>query len=179
MKQVKMGDPVKGDVHVGPLACKDFQETLNRQVRRSVDKGARCLLGGKVVKGNGFFYPPTVLTDVCRGMPVYHKETFGPVAIVIPVANETEAIRLANETNYGVGGTVFTRDISRGVKIAAENLQAGQCFINAIVRPDAHLPFCGIDARVNGHDLPNHYGMEQFFRTKTIHIGRNDRSQAG
>ena len=83
-----------------------------------------------MTKGNGFFYSPTVLTDVCRGMPVYHNETFGPVAIAIPVPNETEAIRLANETNYGVGATVFTRDISRGVEIAAEHLQAGHCFIN-------------------------------------------------
>ena len=170
MKQVKVGDPVNADVHVGPLACKDFQDTLDLQVRRSVDKGARCLLGGKVAKGNGFFYPPTVLTDVCRGMPVYHNETFGPVAIVIPVADETEAIRLANETNYGVGATVFTRNISRGVEIAAQHLHAGHCFINALVRPDAGLPFCGVDERVNGHDSSQHYGMEQFFQTKTIHV---------
>ena len=164
MKQVKVGDPVNADLRVGPLARKDFQEVLNHQIRTRIDKGARCLLGGAVGRGKGFFYPPTVLTDVQHKMPVYHKEAFGPVAIVIPAANESEAIRLANETNYGAGATVFTRDIEKGIKIATEKLEAGHWSINAPFRPEEQMRFCRGDDRRRGNDGSILFDLKEFFR---------------
>jgi succinate-semialdehyde dehydrogenase/glutarate-semialdehyde dehydrogenase len=167
MRAKKMGDPMAESVEIGPQARFDLRDDLHRQVRQSVEKGARCLLGGKLPDGPGAFYPPTVLTDVHKGMPAYDEETFGPVAAVIGVKDEKEAIRVANDTVFGLGAAVFTRDIARGERIAATALDAGSCFVNTFVKSDPRLPFGGIKESGYGREL-SHYGIKEFVNIKTV-----------
>jgi succinate-semialdehyde dehydrogenase/glutarate-semialdehyde dehydrogenase len=169
MRAKKMGDPMAESVEIGPQARFDLRDDLHRQVRQSVEKGARCLLGGKLPDGPGAFYPPTVLTDVHKGMPAYDEETFGPVAAVIGVKDEKEAIRVANDTVFGLGAAVFTRDITRGERIAATALDAGSCFVNAFVKSDPRLPFGGIKESGYGREL-SHYGIKEFVNIKTVYM---------
>jgi succinate-semialdehyde dehydrogenase/glutarate-semialdehyde dehydrogenase len=169
MRARKMGDPLVESVEIGPQARFDLRDDLHRQVRQSVEKGARCLLGGKLPDGPGAFYPPTVLTDVHKGMPAYDEETFGPVAAVIGVKDEKEAIRVANDTVFGLGAAVFTRDIARGERIAATALDAGSCFVNAFVKSDPRLPFGGIKESGYGREL-SHYGIKEFVNIKTVYV---------
>jgi succinate-semialdehyde dehydrogenase/glutarate-semialdehyde dehydrogenase len=169
MRARKMGNPLVDSVEIGPQARFDLRDDLHRQVRQSVEKGARCLLGGKLPDGPGAFYPPTVLTDVHKGMPAYDEETFGPVAAVISVKDEKEAIRIANDTVFGLGAAVFTRDIARGERIAATALDAGSCFVNAFVKSDPRLPFGGIKESGYGREL-SHYGIKEFVNIKTVYV---------
>ncbi len=167
--QKKMGDPLDASVQIGPLARCDLRDDLHRQVEQSIQQGARCLMGGQIPDSPGAFYPITVLTDIAKGMPVYDEETFGPVAAVIVVADEKEAIRVANDTPYGLGAAVFTSDIQRGERIAREELQAGTCCVNTFVRSDPRLPFGGIKQSGVGREL-SHYGIKEFVNIKTIYI---------
>ena len=169
MKAIRVGDPLNEQTEVGPLAGSAFRDTLHRQVRKSIDQGAHCLLGGKIPEGEGFFYPVTVLTDVRPGMPVFDEETFGPVAAVIAASSESEAIDLANGSDYGLGAAVFTRDIERGERIAAQELDAGNAFVNAFVKSDPRLPFGGIKQSGFGREL-SHYGIESFVNVKTVYV---------
>ncbi len=164
-----MGDPLDERTQVGPQARADLRENLHRQVAGSVARGARCLLGGQLPQGPGFFYPPTVLTDVAPGMQAYDEEVFGPVAAIIPVRDEQEAIRTANDTSFGLGAAVFTRDPERGERIAARDLQAGCCFVNAMVRSDPRLPFGGIKESGWGREL-GAYGIKEFVNIKTVYV---------
>jgi len=167
MAEAKMGDPTKDLTEVGPQARLDLREDLHRQVTQSIKKGARLLLGGKVPEGKGFFYPPTVLTDVTQGMAAYDEELFGPVGAIIPVKDEKEAIQVANETSFGLGAAVFTKDVARGERIAAEKLEAGCCFVNDFVRSDPRLPFGGVKESGYGREL-SHYGIREFVNIKTV-----------
>jgi len=169
MRAQKMGNPLDEDVEVGPLARADLRNDLHRQVSRSIERGARCLLGGEIPQGKGAFYPPTVLTDVCKGMPAFDEETFGPVAAVVPVKDEAEAIRVANDTRFGLGAAIFTKDINRGERIATTELEAGVCFVNAFVKSDPRLPFGGIKESGYGREL-SHYGIKEFVNIKTVSI---------
>ncbi|MBR9986803.1 MAG: NAD-dependent succinate-semialdehyde dehydrogenase [Desulfosarcina sp.] len=169
IKSVKMGDPFDEATEIGPLARNDLRDILHRQVRKSIEHGARCLLGGEVPDGKGYFYPPTLLTDVRPGMPAFDEETFGPVASVISATDEQDAILLANNTNFGLGAAVFTRDIKRGEHIAAEELEAGNCFVNAFVKSDPRLPFGGIKGSGYGREL-SHYGIKSFVNIKTVYV---------
>lgn len=169
MRSVRTGDPLDEETQVGPMARNDLREALHDQVQESIDKGARCLLGGKIPEGKGFFYPPTVLTDVHRGMPAFDQETFGPVAAVVPAEDESEAVRLANDTDFGLGAAVFTRDLARGERLATERLEAGNCFVNTFVKSDPRLPFGGIKESGYGREL-SHYGFKEFVNIKTVYI---------
>jgi succinate-semialdehyde dehydrogenase/glutarate-semialdehyde dehydrogenase len=164
-----MGDPQNPSTQIGPLARSDIREIVARQVDLSVSAGARILLGGQVPQGEGFFYPPTVLTEVQRGMPVFDEEVFGPVAAVVTVQSEEEAIRCANDTTFGLGAAIYTRDRQRGERIAREEIQAGSCFVNAYVRSDPRLPFGGIKASGFGREL-SVFGIREFVNIKTIWI---------
>lgn len=169
MAAAKMGDPMQEDVVVGPQARRDLRDDLHRQVRQSIEKDAACLLGGEIPKGNGAFYPPTVLTNVKPGMPAYDEELFGPVAAIIAVKDETEAIRIANDTVFGLGAAVFTRDVAKGEGIAANELEAGCCFVNALVKSDPRLPFGGVKESGYGREL-SHYGIKEFVNIKTVYV---------
>ena len=165
----RMGDPLAPGTDVGPQARADLRDELHRQVEDSVDAGARCLLGGTVPDGPGAFYPPTVLTDVKPGMPAYDEELFGPVAAIIPAADESDAIRMANDSVFGLGAAVFTEDRARGERIAREELQAGACFVNAFVRSDPRLPFGGIKESGYGREL-SPLGIREFVNVKTVWV---------
>jgi succinate-semialdehyde dehydrogenase/glutarate-semialdehyde dehydrogenase len=169
MQAVRMGDPLREDTDMGPLARHDLRDDLHRQVIESIDQGARCLAGGKVPEGPGAFYPPTVLTDVSKGSPAYSEETFGPVAAIIPVRDEQEAVRTANDTGYGLGAAVFTRDLEKGERIVADELDAGNCFVNGFVRSDPRLPFGGVKDSGYGREL-SIYGIREFVNVKTVYI---------
>jgi succinate-semialdehyde dehydrogenase/glutarate-semialdehyde dehydrogenase len=167
MRAVSMGDPLQEDVGIGPMARSDLRDELHRQVKESLAAGARLLLGGEIPDLPGAFYPPTVLTGVRVGMPAYDEELFGPVAAIIPVKNEEEAVRTANDTPFGLGAAVFTRDAARGERIAAEELEAGCCFVNDLVRSDPRLPFGGIKQSGYGREL-GEIGIREFVNIKTV-----------
>jgi succinate-semialdehyde dehydrogenase / glutarate-semialdehyde dehydrogenase len=170
MEQKKMGNPLEEDTEIGPQARLDLRDALQRQVMQSVERGARCPLGGRIPAGDGAFYPATVLSNVQKGMPAYDEETFGPVAAVITVEDEAEAIRTANDTAFGLGAAVFTSDVDRGERIAANDLEAGSCFVNTFVRSDPRLPFGGIKQSGYGREL-SHYGIKEFVNIKTVYVG--------
>jgi succinate-semialdehyde dehydrogenase/glutarate-semialdehyde dehydrogenase len=147
-----------------------LRDDLHRQVLGSVKKGAKSVLGGRVPEGKGAFYPPTVLTGVKTGSPAYEEELFGPVAAIIPAKDEAEAVRIANDTVFGLGAAVFTKDKRRGERIAAMELEAGSCFVNAHVRSDPRLPFGGVKESGYGREL-SHFGIREFVNIKTVYVG--------
>jgi succinate-semialdehyde dehydrogenase/glutarate-semialdehyde dehydrogenase len=169
MKAVNMGDPLAADTEVGPQARSELRDELHEQVERSIDKGARCLLGGYIPDGPGAFYPPTVLTDVRKGMPAFDEELFGPVAAIIAVPDDDDAIQVANDSSFGLGAAVFTADVRRGEEIAADRLEAGCCFVNSFVKSDPRLPFGGIKESGYGREL-SHFGIREFVNVKTVYI---------
>ncbi|GIU84949.1 MAG: succinate-semialdehyde dehydrogenase [Acidimicrobiales bacterium] len=169
MASKKTGDPLSEETEVGPQARVDLRDELHGQVQRSVEGGARLLLGGEVPDGPGAYYPPTVLTDVGPGMPAYEEELFGPVAAIIPVRDEEEAVRVANDSPFGLGAAVFTRDVAKGRRIAAEQLEAGSCFVNTFVRSDPRLPFGGVKESGYGREL-SVVGIREFVNVKTVYV---------
>jgi succinate-semialdehyde dehydrogenase/glutarate-semialdehyde dehydrogenase len=169
MRAHKTGDALDKDTQVGPLARRDLRDSLHELVRRSVEQGATLALGGVVPEGPGAYYPPTVLLNVRRGMAVCEQETFGPVAAVIGAANEDQAIEIANDSVFGLGAAVFTRDLQRGERIAAQRLEAGSCFVNAFVKSDPRLPFGGIKQSGYGREL-SVFGIREFVNIKTVYV---------
>jgi len=169
MRAKKMGNPLEEDIDIGPQARFDLRDDLHRQVEQSVAKGAKCLLGGEIPKAKGAFYPATVLSAVEKGMPAYDEEIFGPVAAIISVKDEKEAIQIANDSSFGLGSAIFTEDIERGERIATYELEAGCCFVNAFVKSDPRLPFGGIKSSGYGREL-SHYGIKEFVNIKTVYV---------
>ena len=169
MSAARFGDPLSEQTELGPLARHDLRDALHDQVQRSVAVGARCLLGGKIPDGPGAYYPPTVLTDVEKGMPAYQEELFGPVAAVIPVKDEEGAIAVANDSVFGLGGAVLTGDRERGERIARERIESGCVFVNEAVRSDARLPFGGVKESGYGRELSN-YGIKEFVNIKSVYV---------
>lgn len=169
MAEATLGDPRQESVTLGPLARRDLRDALALQVRRSLDSGARCLLGGEVPAGKGFFYPPTVLSAVRPGMPAFDEELFGPVAAIVSASDDDEAVRLANQSAYGLGAAVFTADAARGRRIAEEAIDAGCCFVNDFVRSDPRLPFGGIKDSGYGREL-GVLGIRAFVNSKSVYV---------
>lgn len=169
MASKTVGDPLEPATTVGPLARRDLRDQLHAQVERSVAAGARLMTGGKPSPGKGWFYPPTVLADVRPGMAAYHEETFGPVAAIIPARDAQEAIRIANDSPFGLGAAVFTGNRERGERIAAEELEAGNCFVNDFVRSDPRLPFGGVKDSGYGREL-SVFGIREFVNIKSVYV---------
>lgn len=169
MAAKKMGDPLQEGTDIGPQARADLRDELHKQVQASIAKGAKCILGGSIPAGNGAYYPATILTSVQPGMPAFDEEMFGPVAAIICAEEEHEAIRLANQSVFGLGGAVFTNNIERGEMIAATKLEAGSCFVNAGVKSDPRLPFGGIRQSGYGREL-GIFGIHEFVNIKTVFI---------
>jgi len=174
---LRVGNPLEPATRVGPLARADLADGVDRQVRESVARGARVLTGGQRLGETGCFYAPTVLTGVQAGMPAYDEETFGPVAAVIRVADEAEAIRVANDTAYGLGASVWTGDGDRGLRVARE-IQSGAVFVNAVVASDPRLPFGGIKRSGYGRELAA-AGIREFTNMRSYWVSESATPASG
>ena len=167
-KKLVVGDPRDPATNVGPMATEQILRDIEQQVDASVAQGARIVAGGKRIPRDGYFYEPTVLADVKKGMPVYDEETFGPVIAVITVADDDEAIRVANDTPYGLGATVFTRDTQRAKRLVSL-IDSGAVFVNGQVKSDPRMPFGGIKKSGYGREL-SQYGIREFVNVKSVWI---------
>ncbi|MGQ9901059.1 MAG: NAD-dependent succinate-semialdehyde dehydrogenase [Fimbriimonadales bacterium] len=168
-RALQMGDPMDESTDLGPMARADLRENLHRQVQESVAMGAQVRLGGAIPEGRGYFYPPTVLTQIAPNMPVWHEETFGPVAPIYPVNRVEEAVQVANDSRYGLGATVFTGDLPLGEAIARHQLEVGSAFVNHYVFSDPRLPFGGVRESGFGREL-SAFGLREFVNIKTVYI---------
>ncbi len=169
MKSKSVGDPLDRGTDVGPMAREDLRDQLHSQVERSVQAGARLLLGGTLPDQAGFYYPPTVLSGVKKGMAAYDEELFGPVASIIRVSDEAEAIETANDSDYGLGGAVFTSNRSRGEEIASKQIDSGNVFVNAFVKSDPRVPFGGVKNSGYGRELSS-FGIREYVNIKTVWV---------
>lgn len=163
-----IGDPLLTQTNVGPLATEQGLLEIERQVNESVAKGAKVLYGGKRIGDKGYFFEPTILSNVKKGMPVYDEETFGPIAPIIVVSSVEEAIAVANDTSFGLGATIFSKDIEKAKKLATK-IEAGNVFINGSVRSDPRVPFGGIKHSGYGRELSD-YGIKEFVNIKNVYI---------
>jgi len=168
MEALRVGDPLDEATQVGPLATPAIREDLDRQVQKSVEMGARLLTGGRKLPGRGNFYAPTVLADVPLDSPAYREEMFGPVAVLFRAEGIDEAIRLANDTEFGLGASAWTNDPAEQERCIAE-IEAGMVFINGMVASDARLPFGGVKRSGYGREL-SAYGIREFMNVKTVVI---------
>ena len=165
---LRVGDPVREDTQIGPMARTDLRDQLHKQVTDSVTAGATFALHGGPSAGPGFFYEPTIIDHVRPGMRAYEEELFGPVAVVIRAKNEEDAVRIANDSRYGLGASVFTRDVKKGERLA-RRIQSGSSFVNGMVKSDPRLPFGGVKASGYGRELSVH-GIREFVNVKTVWI---------
>ena len=166
VSRLRVGDPAERETQVGPLARGDLRDSLDRQVHESVEQGARVVLGGKPLSGRGYFYTPTILADVQPAMTAFREETFGPVAAIVRARDAEEAIRLANDSPYGLAACVFTKDLRHGESVA-RRIEAGQVFINGMVASDPRLPFGGVKRSGYGREL-GEWGIREFTNIQTI-----------
>ena len=158
------------DINAGPLARPDLVDEIDKQVQESVKQGAKLLCGGKRIPGKGSYYEPTVLSGVKKGMPVFDEETFGPVMAIIPVENEDEAIKLANDSQFGLGAALWTSDLKHAESLARQ-IESGAVFINGLVKSDPRMPFGGIKKSGFGREL-SQFGIREFVNIKSIWIGK-------
>lgn len=173
MSEKVVGDPSDPDTDLGPMARIDLRDELHKQVQKNIQLGAKLILGGKLPQDheNNAYYPPTILTKVNKDMPAYEEEMFGPVAAVIVAKDADEAIAIANDTSFGLGAAIFTKSKVKGEKIAREQLQAGACFVNSMVKSDPRLPFGGVKMSGYGREL-GHHGIHEFVNIKTVYIAK-------
>jgi acyl-CoA reductase-like NAD-dependent aldehyde dehydrogenase len=169
VKALRVGDPLQRETNIGPLAREDLRDALADQVKRSISGGAHMVTGGTAIEGKGYFYAPTVLDGVKSDMPAFREETFGPVAAVIRANDAEDAVRLANDTEYGLGAALWTRDIGRAKELA-RRVEAGSVFINGMVASDPRLPFGGIKRSGYGREL-GVFGIREFVNIQTVWIG--------
>ncbi len=169
MRAARQGDPRMLATEIGPMARTDLRDELHAQVQKSVALGAAVRLGGEVPAGPGAWYPATVLGNVLPGMPAYDEELFGPVAAIIEARDEEHALEIANDSRFGLGAAVFTRDRDRGERIARDRLRAGSCFVNTHVRSDPRLPFGGVRESGYGREL-GEFGIREFVNIKTVYV---------
>jgi succinate-semialdehyde dehydrogenase/glutarate-semialdehyde dehydrogenase len=167
IQQASFGVPTDESNTIGPMARVDLRNELHQQVEMSILKGAKLLSGGFIPESDGAFYPPTLLSKVKKGMPAYDAELFGPVAVIIEAKNESEAIAIANDTEYGLGSAIFSKNRKHAETIAQQMIQAGACFVNAAVHSDPRLPFGGIKNSGYGREL-SVFGLREFVNIKTI-----------
>ncbi|MCY2687604.1 NAD-dependent succinate-semialdehyde dehydrogenase [Salinimicrobium sp. TH3] len=167
MSEVKMGDPNKESTQLGPIARKDLREDLHEQVVKSVEKGARIVCGGKIPDGEGFFYPATVLENVQPGQPAYEDELFGPVASLIKARDNEDAMRIANDSRFGLGGGIFSKDEDAAFKMAEKHFDTGMVFINSFGLADPAIPFGGVKNSGYGREHGG-FGLKEFVNIKGI-----------
>lgn len=166
---IKVGDPTEEDTQLGPMVSKSQREKLHKQVEESVAKGARLVTGGKIPDRAGWFYPPTVLADVTPGQPAYEDELFGPAASIIKAKDDDDAMRIANSSRYGLGGGIFSKDVERAKRLAAEHFDTGMVFINSFDVASPSLPFGGVKDSGYGREHGPE-GLKEFVNAKAIKI---------
>ncbi len=169
MAAIKTGDPSQKGTQLGPIARKDLRETLHEQVQESVRQGAKVSVGGQIPEGAGFFYPATVLEDVKPGMPAYDGELFGPVAALIKAADDEDAMRIANDSRYGLGGGIFSRNEDRAIELARLHFDTGMVNINGYNLAQPHLPFGGVKDSGYGREHGG-FGIREFVNIKAVMI---------
>ena len=169
MGAFEIGDPSREGTKLGPMVSVKARDEIHEQVTKSIAKGARLLLGGEIPDRPGAWYPATVLSDVRPGQPAHDEEVFGPVAAIIAADDEADAIRIANDSEFGLGSGVLTSDLQRGRRIAAEQLEAGMSFVNENVRSDPRAPFGGVKHSGYGREC-SAFGIREFVNIKTVHI---------
>ncbi|HVI05052.1 MAG TPA: NAD-dependent succinate-semialdehyde dehydrogenase [Sphingomicrobium sp.] len=169
MRPFEMGDPTKEGTKLGPMQSVGARDEIDRQVEKSIAKGAKLLLGGRVPDQPGAWYPATILSNVRKGQPAHDEEVFGPVAAIIAADDEADAIRIANQSEFGLGSGVLTANLDRGRRIAAEELEAGSSFVNENVRSDSRAPFGGVKHSGYGREC-GAFGIREFVNIKTVHI---------
>ena len=169
--QLKIGDPMSIETDIGPLASKDGLETISGIVEDAKEKGAEILLGGSEIDGKGFFYQPTILKNVKQNMRIAQEETFGPVAPITIVENESEAVKLANETEFGLGASIWTKDLAKADKMS-RRIESGIVSVNNVVISDPRIPFGGIKHSGFGREL-SRYGMLEFVNLKSVRFYDN------
>ncbi|NND07257.1 MAG: NAD-dependent succinate-semialdehyde dehydrogenase [Saprospiraceae bacterium] len=169
MEGYKMGDPSDINTELAPMASQELRDELHLQIEDAVSAGANLVLGGKIPDRAGAYYPPTIMTDVKKGMRAYTEELFGPAAVVYRARDEKEAIKIANDSPFGLGACVISTDVQRAESIAREQLEAGSCFVNAPVASDPRLPFGGIKESGYGRELAED-GIKAFMNIKTVSI---------
>lgn len=168
LEKLKLGDPLSADTDIGPIAREDLRQNLHRQVSETVSAGANCLLGGELPDGEGFFYPVTFLTNVDKTMCAFKEETFGPVMAVVKADDGMHALELANDSEFGLGASIWTQDIALAEFFALE-LNTGQVAVNGIVKTDPRLPSGGIKKSGFGRELGPH-GIKEFVNAKQVWI---------
>ncbi|MBI5438422.1 MAG: NAD-dependent succinate-semialdehyde dehydrogenase [Nitrosomonadales bacterium] len=168
VEALKLGDPLDDATQIGPMARLDLRAELHRQVSESIAQGAVALTGCKPVEGEGFFYQPSILDHVTANNCAWHEELFGPAAIVIRAASEEDTLRIANETRFGLGSSIWSKDTARAERLAS-HIQAGCTFINGTVKSDPRLPFGGVKASGYGREL-SRLGMHEFVNAKTVWV---------
>ena len=169
MGAFEIGDPSREGTKLGPMVSVKARDEIHEQVTKSIAKGARLLLGGEIPDRPGAWYPATVLSDVRPGQPAHDEEVFGPVAAIIAADDEADAIRIANDSEFGLGSGVLTSDLQRGRRIAAEQLEAGMSFVNENVRSDPRAPFGGVKHSGYGRECSS-FGIREFVNIKTVHV---------
>ena len=167
--KLRVGDPLDAQTQIGPMARRDLRDTLQQQVRDSLAMGAQVLIGGKPRDGQGYYYEPTVISNVTPEMPIFREETFGPVAAVIHARDSEHALELANDSDFGLGGNLWTRDIEQARKFA-RSIESGNVFINGMTASDPRLPFGGIKHSGYGRELSS-FGIREFVNIQTVWIG--------
>ena len=170
MKDIKVGNPLEKDTDMGPIARKDLRTTLHEQVEESVAKGAKILCGGKIPDGRGYYYPVTVLENVTPGQPAYDDELFGPVAALIKAKDEKDAMRIANDSKFGLGGGIFSKDIEKAKNLAQNHFDTGMVFINTFGTANPSMPFGGVKDSGFGREHGG-FGIKEFVNIKSIVIG--------
>ncbi|KCZ54918.1 aldehyde dehydrogenase [Hyphomonas beringensis] len=169
MSDIKLGDPFDEDTQLGPIAREDLRDTLADQVKKSVEKGATISCGGEVPDRQGYYYPSTVLTDVTPGQPAYDDELFGPVASVIRAKDDEDAMRIANDSRYGLGGGIFSKNEDRAIELAQKHFDTGMVMINGYGIATPNMPFGGVKDSGYGREHGG-YGMKEFVNTKAVFV---------
>jgi len=168
LEKWKIGDPMQKDTKIGPLARKDLLVDLEVQIEDALNKGAKLVSGGKAIQRKGYYFEPTIISNLNPDMRIFKEETFGPVFSVFIVKNEEEAIALANDSDFGLGGSLWCHDKERGIRLA-RRIESGAVFINGMTKSDPRLPFGGIKKSGFGREL-SHYGIKEFVNMKTIWV---------
>ena len=169
MQRAKMGDPTAEDTELGPVSSQEQFDTLVEQVGKSVEQGATLLCGGDPQEGEGYYYPATVLADCKPGMPAYNDELFGPVASIIRAKDDEDAMRIANDSRYGLGGGIFTKDEDKAIRLARDHFDTGMVRINSFGAADPNMPFGGVKDSGYGREHGG-FGMKEFVNAKAIFL---------